>query len=90
MRHSKFIQLVLDMRNAQKNYFRNRGNKAEAKTYLENALWLEAEVDQALLSIDHQCNFNNDIQPTPLKKYEQPTDQHSTTGEAAPEKTSSL
>lgn len=89
MRHSKFIQLVLDMREAQKNYFKNRWGP-EGKKLLKEAIELEQQVDQALNTIDHQCNFNNDIKPTPLKKYEQPTDQHSTPGEAAPAQTSAF
>lgn len=61
MQHSQLIQLVLDMRHAQKTYFKNRSNKAEAKSYLERAMKLEAEVDHALNNIDHQCNFNHNI-----------------------------
>lgn len=55
MTHSEFIQLVQDMRSAQKNYFRNRGNRAEASIYLQKALKLEAEVDHALFNIDQNC-----------------------------------
>lgn len=67
MKHSQFIQLVTDMRTAQKNYFRNRGNKAEAKSYLERAMKLEAEVDHALNNIDPQCNFNHHIKHHEIK-----------------------
>lgn len=66
MQHSQFIQLVIDMRTAQKNYFRNRGKKAEASIYLQKALKLEAEVDHALYGIDHQCNFNQNIKASHL------------------------
>lgn len=91
MKHSKFIQLVKDMRDAQKKYFRNRKNKEDAKYYLESALNLEAQVDQAIETMDWNCNHYEYIKASPLKNisplnHEQPN-QHTTAGGTAPAQT---
>ncbi len=90
MKHSKFIQLVLDMRSAQKCYFASRGTPT-AKNYLRIAIELENKVDGALKEIDTNCNFNHYIKASPLKNisplnHEQPN-QHTTAGGTAPAQT---
>jgi hypothetical protein len=57
MNHSEFIQLVQDMRDAQKKYFANRKAPSETRYYyLKAALDLENEVDQIMQTIDRNCN----------------------------------
>jgi len=56
MTHSEFIQLVMDMRDAQKDYFRNRADKKVRSSLLQRAMKLEAEVCHATYHIDRNCN----------------------------------